>query len=831
MTRFFLSELSIEGFRGINNDGDPLVIKFKPDAVNSVAAPNGVGKTSIYEAIHFSIFDTVPRLESLQAGEHPEAYVVNRFHPTGDARVILHFEPDDGSATISIQVERSRDGIRRVTSPSGHATPEEFLITLREEFVLVDYAKFSGFIDASALKRGRSFASLVGLNNYSSMRQSLEGAADTRSLNTDLDIRTIETELTAREREEAEATSRTLTAFTEITGQTATDLSDIDALCAVVSTALQGIDILKPVVGKSDVRVVDIAAAERLVEKEEGGSTRVRQGILQRSIADLNTLAPGKDENTERAGLISAAERRDTALTKIGSPLLRELYDKARDVVSDKSWSDPTICPVCDSKLTKSLKEHLDERISQYAEADASNGELEKLASKSDAIARLGKLEASESIGVDAAEKLHAEIIRNSRTHSLATTGLRNCFARLDDLETARSAVLGKQKAELAEIEKSLPPSLVAVAKILGSTKQFKEAIDAFAKSYAEKNLLGQKLALRQRWIKFIREATEAFCTAEAGMANARIAACQTEYQTLFGAFVRGGPDVQPTLQRAAGSENIDLTLSNFHGQTDVNARAVLSESYRNAVAASIFLAAATRYNGAPRFVVLDDVTSSFDAGHQFSLMEVIRTKLQQPANSLGLQFIILSHDTALEKYFDKQNGSKDWHHQKLQGMPPVGRVMISAQEADRLKVSASGYLGAGQVDIGAPILRQYLEYKLGQIISKLEIPCPPDYATRGDKRTLSTYIDAITGAIDLYVAANRCVLSPAQINDIKNTHVPSIVGNFVSHYETGAGTPFNAHALLGVLQAIDSLAECFMWEDTSVNPPIKRYYRNLDRK
>jgi hypothetical protein len=152
--------------------------------------------------------------------------------------------------------------------------------------------------------------------------------------------------------------------------------------------------------------------------------------------------------------------------------------------------------------------------------------------------------------------------------------------------------------------------------------------------------------------------------------------------------------------------------------------------------------------------VILDDVTSSFDAGHQFSLMEAIRTKLQQPANPMGLQFIILSHDSALEKYFDKQNGTVDWSHQKLQGMPPIGRVMVSAQEADRLKVLAQNLLNGGQVDLAAPLLRQYLEYKLGHIISKLEIPCPPDYTARGDKRTLSTYIDAIVDAVDLYQAA-----------------------------------------------------------------------------
>ena len=184
MPRYYLSQISIEGFRGINNDGDPLVIKFKPNTVNSIHAHNGVGKTSIFEAIHFAIFGTVPRLTRLQGAEHPEAYVVNRFHPAGEATVSLWFDADDGTGTVEITVKRDGTGARTVTSGSAHADPEGFLHNLREDFVLVDYTKFAEFVDASALERGRSFASLVGLSSYSRLRQSLEGAADTRSLNT-----------------------------------------------------------------------------------------------------------------------------------------------------------------------------------------------------------------------------------------------------------------------------------------------------------------------------------------------------------------------------------------------------------------------------------------------------------------------------------------------------------------------------------------------------------------------------------------------------------------------------------------------------------------------
>jgi hypothetical protein len=69
-------------------------------------------------------------------------------------------------------------------------------------------------------------------------------------------------------------------------------------------------------------------------------------------------------------------------------------------------------------------------------------------------------------------------------------------------------------------------------------------------------------------------------------------------------------------------------------------------------------------------------VTSSFDAGHQFEVMEVLRTQVGKPLNPDGLQVIILSHDGLLEKYFDKLANTKDWHHQHMQGLPPAGSVM-----------------------------------------------------------------------------------------------------------------------------------------------------------
>src|SRR3954449_5472054 len=98
MSRYFLRQISLEGFRGVNNSGEPLVLTFKPDCVNSIHAQNAVGKTSIFEALQFAIKGEIPRLTKLQEGEQGDRYVVNRFHPGHQATIELIFAPDDGGA-------------------------------------------------------------------------------------------------------------------------------------------------------------------------------------------------------------------------------------------------------------------------------------------------------------------------------------------------------------------------------------------------------------------------------------------------------------------------------------------------------------------------------------------------------------------------------------------------------------------------------------------------------------------------------------------------------------------------------------------------------------
>jgi hypothetical protein len=97
----------------------------------------------------------------------------------------------------------------------------------------------------------------------------------------------------------------------------------------------------------------------------------------------------------------------------------------------------------------------------------------------------------------------------------------------------------------------------------------------------------------------------------------------------------------------------------------------------------------------------------------------------------------------------------------------------------------------------------------------------------------VSNCLDAINKAIDLHELAGDLVLDATQKQAVKNVHVPAIVGNYVSHYETGSGSGVTPNMLLGVISSVDNFADCFKYDYT---PPgsvtiERKWYRSLNTR
>lgn len=832
MPRYFLTKLSVEGFRGIKNEGDPLTLSLKVDAVNSIYAQNGIGKTSLYEAICYAIFDKLPKLEVLQRSERPEAYYVNRFHTAQVGTIALEFTPDDGSPHVDIVVKRTAAGQRTVTSPTGHPRPAEFLTALAEDFTVVDYRKFARFIDDTPLERGRTFSSLIGLSRFAGFRQRFDQASNTRAFNTDFQMTALKANLEGSERRVGETRATALAAFEEVTGSAIQDLAEETARITEVTAALASVSTLAAAFAGKSILTVDMDAARAAIVSAEGGEAKAEYQRVVQDIDSLTRSAPTAEVKANAEALLVLARARDSAVALAGTKSRQDLFEAAKLVVEGEDWADSQQCPVCDSRLDEPVVARMERLLERYREADQLGGQLKTSLNAGAWLAWLEKLEGCAPLAVSDESKHRGTIRRLAGDNRLTEGRLREAVQEAQRLEAERQNALSRLQARESELQAQLPPSLVSLTQKLEAGNRFREAILGHRSASKQASDLHAHKRWRERWQKFIADTATIIGDAESRLATQRITTIESSYQSLFRDIVRGGVDMQPKLVRAGNSEDIDLKLNNFYGEVGISARAVLCESYRNAIAASIFFAAAVEQTGPARFMILDDVTSSFDGGHQFALMEALRTKLQTAAVANGLQFVVLSHDTLLEKYFDRTaSDSSNWYHQRLQGAAPTGNVYASQLDANRFKALATTHLQAGQVDIGQPFVRQYLEFKLSQIISKLRIPVPPDYAIRGDNKTVGNALNAISDAIALFGAAGRLILTPLQQATFRNQHVPAIIANYVSHYESGGSTPINAHVLLGVLQSVDDLADCFRYDDTNTAPPTRRWYRSLSAR
>lgn len=143
-----------------------------------------------------------------------------------------------------------------------------------------------------------------------------------------------------------------------------------------------------------------------------------------------------------------------------------------------------------------------------------------------------------------------------------------------------------------------------------------------------------------------------------------------------------------------------------------------------------------------------------------------------------------------------------------------------------RIKDATLAHLHAGNVEDAAPRIRQYLEFKLEEVITKVGVPVPMTIAFSDDKHMAKNLIDAIKAAVDLHEAAGKLALEPAQRAGL-NTAVATIVGNYTSHWATGQTHFFTAGALLGVMTAIDDFARCFQREHPAGSGQFV-YYKSL---
>jgi protein-arginine kinase activator protein McsA len=822
MSGWYLEKISIEGFRGINNAGSPLVLKFKSDAVNSLFAPNGVGKSSIYDALLYAITGRIPKLDRLPANEGGEGYYLNQFHGGDRGTIELTLCSANDGRRVALKVERDLTGVRTVTSPNG-IDGEALLKEIDREFVLLDGETFREFINAVPRERGRSFASLLGLRKYSLIRQALAKFTHGRSFGNHFELAVKNSRLAQCQTSLRQASSNISSSYKDLVGEDLDPSLEEAVLKERAYSALFGIELLRPACENKEFEEIDTEACFELTKAAEGGEERARFETLSKSFTQLTDLIQQIPPAESFEGLIALAQQRDIALSQTQGEAFRELYVHSQIILSNDGWEDKTVCPTCERTGPESVLDHVIEKVASFSKVADLSDQIVKLCAEN-GFSHIGDLE-------KAAENTEHKKITPQHREWLASGAVNEEQAKAtrDHVNELKNIVLGNLKVledEKKKLEQRLPPKLTAVMQKIEFARRLQENLSKQRAAKQSSTILQAELNRIQRVKEFLDGARDMFSQAEATAATRRLTAIEPKMRQYFDQIMHS--NVVPALQRRARTEDIDISLEQFWNLQNVSARAVLSESFRNAFAISVYLASASLYGGDAKFIVLDDVTSSFDSGHQLHLMNVIKTLFARPEIADGPQIILLSHDTALEKLFNTYNNEPGWYHQVIQGTARTS-VLPQSSAVDKIRDATIDYLNSGNVSDAAPRLRQYLEFKLQHIIQKVNISVPYDIVFSDDRKMANNLIQAIKNAVDLHQAANRLVLEPAQVAGL-NTAIASVVGNFLSHWGTGQVQAFTAHSLLGVMSAIDSIADCFKYEDPVGSGNFK-FYSSLSKR
>lgn len=821
ITGWLLEGVSIEGFRGINNQGKPLELKFHTDKVNSVSAVNGTGKSSVYDAIRFAICGSLKWLDALPASERTADYYLNKFNSSGLATIILKLVAEPNGERVAITVTRDQSGARRVSCVPPTADAAGILESLDREFVLLDGRTFQTFICDAPLDRGRTFAGLLGVAPYNRMRQSLAAVANTRAFNNHFGT-VVHAQLLAREEK----------AIAEIVASIGADHailvgSDLGTLVATDAqnlelAALSQIGLLKPRCDGKMFIEVDIDACIDAIKQSEGGPKRERLGDCIRERADLKRLNRNDPQASQAAALVVLCEAREVALAQTAGDVMLALFRSGSAALELPSWGDPTVCPLCDQKGQHDLKHHIGQKLSQFDALEAATNDLATRWGEMGwaAITDLeAKLEAS------AESRLIRKLSPKGDKGEISSDEAKALIVWLEKLRERAGKLDADLASEQAALENELPPSSVELMKKLEAARRLQDNWKRLAQAQAGVDRENSRAKQIARIKRFLDEVSSTFGFAESQLTRARLSAVEPIFKAYFSKLSFAG--VTPSVRKPENSEQLQLVLSDFYGLSEVSPTALLSESFRNAFAISLYLAAASLYGGAPKFIVLDDVTSSFDAGHQNFLVELIRTTFGRPANAAGLQVILLSHDTMLEKLFNKHGNTGTWSHQRLEGNPQFA-VLPQAGAVNKVRDQTISMLQAGQADFAKEGVRQYLEYRLSDVISRLRIPVPVDVAFNDNKQLSSEFLAAIDAAVKLHLAAQSLVLDATQVAGL-NANMVTIVGNFLSHWGTGQALSFSAPALLGVMRAIDDYCNCFMFQPTPGAP--LQFYKSLHQR
>jgi hypothetical protein len=229
------------------------------------------------------------------------------------------------------------------------------------------------------------------------------------------------------------------------------------------------------------------------------------------------------------------------------------------------------------------------------------------------------------------------------------------------------------------------------------------------------------------------------------------------------------------------------------------------SESHLNCFGLSFFLASVIAFNKENKFLLLDDVISSFDSNHRKRFADLIFEKFAD------YQIILLTHENEWFQYVSQLAKRRNWLINEIKWSDANGTYLDDKPTDIRAIIETN--LAKGNVDLLGNPIRKYLELTLKDICSNLEVKVSFRMNELNEKRMPDELLNELKSKIK---KSSKELQEQMPIFDrIINSN---ILGNLLSHDNPFSPKLGDLKAFWADLNAMEQLLYC---QDPACKKPV----------
>ncbi len=710
-----LRKLDISGFRGARFD---LPLDFTKDHRSvSIFGENATGKSTVTDALEWFLLD---KIEHLWREDCNEAALRNVLLGDKDSSVVsLEFSDAglNGNKTLGPDL--------KTAAANKSAAFKSFLEKVATERIFLRHAQITNIVAKRKGEKREWIAKIIGYQAITDFRGAIQstfnalqrdpsyGAAKQLADNAQNELFKIASGIIASEHELFDKANELIKPY---------------GLAVTISDRLTYREALQQLGGKiSQPEGAKIKFRLEQMRKEcdaFSGSVTTLLSVMDAFVLPYNELTEDK-----------------SAVSQLN---IGQFLTAGQTVIEAGHFSEQR-CPFCLTPYElEQLREEVEGRIEKIAQIRGKYEEARTLKAAfiqaADALIVACKPLAANYGGLEKFKTLTTEAVKALATINSWVTATNNGFSNFQPVMLAQQDVdainafealvkshstLAKSEGEALEFSEQEKRLVETIGQVRDLEKQF----DQYQKNTAIVQVFEKQiLALTNMFDRFVP------------VQNATLQAVLDRISKDVGAYytaLHPKENVDKVRLSVVGEEGIEFEYQ-FHGTTTYPPMKYMSESHLNSLGICLFLASAKLFNTASRFLVLDDIVTSFDLGHRRRLLRLIKEQFGD------WQIILLTHERLWFDLIQKELSQSGWLFKEVEWDAENG-IQLSPSTADlRVLIEQK----RKKHDVSNDI-RKLLEASLKEICHTLEVKLPFRFNNENERRMSGELLSELRATVN----------------------------------------------------------------------------------